>query len=315
MTPSSTGKTSGALGELSIQLAAAVETASKSIVALHARRRIPSSGILWRDGVIVSASHTVRRDDDIAVTLPGGESASAKVIGRDGATDIVALRLSGESAASVAAMAPSDSLRVGTLALAVGRPGSDVTASFGIISAISRGWRSWEGGGGGARIEQVLRLDLAIYDGFSGGPLVDASGAVLGMNNSALARGMPMALPVASIESVLNELLERGHTRRPFIGVAVQPVMIPGSLARRHELTEETTLLVLSVADGSPADRAGILVGDALLEANGHPLRHPAELLDALSATAAGNALGFRILRGGAIQSVSITPSDRGARE
>ena len=313
MTPS---KSAGALGELSMQLAAAVETASKSIVALHARRRIPSSGILWRDGVIVSASHTVRRDDDIAVTLPTGESTSANVIGRDATTDIVALRVSGQSTgASVATMAPSDALRVGTLALAVGRPGKDVTASFGIISAITKGWRSWEGGGGGARIDQVLRLDLAIYDGYSGGPLVDASGAVVAMNNSALARGAPMALPVASVESVLNELLERGHIRRPFIGVAVQPVMIPTSLARRHELAQETTLLVLSVADGSPADRAGVLVGDALLEANGHALRHPADLLDALSTTASGKALEFRILRGGAIQSVSITPSDRGARE
>jgi S1-C subfamily serine protease len=201
------------------------------------------------------------------------------------------------------------------MVLAAGRPGRDVTASFGIISAVKHGWRSWEGGGGGARIDQVMRLDLAIYDGFSGGPLVDSSGAVLGMNNSALARGTPMALPAAAVDRVLNELLQRGHVRRPFIGVAVQPVMVPASVARRHGLSGDTTLLVLSIGDGSPADRGGLMVGDALIEANGKALAHPADLLDVLAGVAEGAALEFKVLRGGVLQSLSVTPTDRGAAE
>ena len=310
MSPSKSGSTSSTLAELSSQLAAAVETASNSIVAIHARRRIPSSGIVWREGVIVSASHTVKRDDEIPVTLPNGETAAATIVGRDSATDLIALRVEGTKS-HVASRADADALRVGSLVLAVGRPGRDVAASFGIISAIGEGWRTWQG----ARIDRVLRLDLAVYDGFSGGPLVDASGAVLGLNNSALARGTPMALPSIAVDRVVDELLERGHVRRPFIGVAVQPVALSASLVKQHELAHETALLIVSVADGSPADNAGVFVGDVLLEANGKPLSRPTDLLDALSSVRSGDSLKLKYLRGGVVKSGSVTPSDRGARE
>jgi len=310
MSPSKSGSASSTLAELSSQLAAAVEAASNSIVAIHARRRIPSSGIVWRDGVIVSASHTVKRDDETPVTLPGGETTTATIIGRDSATDLIALRVDGAKS-QVAPRADGDALRVGSLVLAVGRPGRDVAASFGIISAIADGWRTWQG----ARVDRVLRLDLAVYDGFSGGPLVDASGAVLGLNNSALARGTPMALPANAVDRVVDELLERGHVRRPFIGVAVQPVALSASLVKQHELARDTALLIVSVADGSPAEKAGIFVGDVLLEGNGKALSRPTDLLDALSSVGSGDSIKLKYLRGGAVKSGSVTPADRGGRE
>jgi serine protease Do len=303
-------KSDSTLTELSAQLATAVEVAGNSVVAIHARRRIPSSGIVWRDGVIVSASHTVRRDDEITVTLPSGDSAVATIAGRDSATDLIALRVGGAKS-HVAPKADSSSLRVGSLVLAVGRPGPNVTASFGIISAVGEGWRTWQG----ARIDRVLRLDLSVYDGFSGGPLVDASGAVLGLNNSALARGTPMALPAKAVDRVLDELLERGHVRRPFIGVAVQPVALSASTLKQHGLASDTGLLILSIADSSPADKAGILLGDVLLEANGQALSRPDDLLDALSSVPSGSALTLKVLRGGTIKTVSVTPADRGGQE
>lgn len=301
---------SSTLVELSSQLAAAVETAGNSVVAIHARRRIPSSGIVWRDGVIVSASHTVRRDDEIPVTLPNGDSTVATVAGRDPATDLIALRIKGAKS-HVAPRADSSSLRVGSLVLAVGRPGRNVSASFGIISAVGEGWRSWQG----ARIDRVFRLDLSVYDGFSGGPLVDASGAVLGLNNSALARGTPMALPAKAVDRVLDELLESGHVRRPFIGVAVQPVALSASVVKQHKLEHDNGLLIVSIADASPADKAGVLLGDVLLEANGQSIARPDDLLDALSSVESGGAVTLRLLRGGTIKTVSVTPADRGAGE
>ena len=309
MSPS---KSSGALAELSSQLASAVETAGNSVVAIHARRRIPSSGIVWRDGVIVSASHTVRRDDNITVTLASGDSIAATVAGRDAATDLVALRAK-TAKPLVASRADADTLRVGSLVLAVGRPGRNVTASFGIVSAVGEGWRTWQG----ARVDRVLRLDLAIYDGFSGGPLVDASGGVLGLNNSALARGTPMALPASAIDRVLDELLERGHVRRAFIGVAVHPVSLSATVVKQHQLPHDTALVVMSVADGAPAEKAGVYVSDVLIEANGQPLRRPTDLLDALSNLREGESLKLKLLRGGTVKSVSLVPGDRGggARE
>jgi serine protease Do len=301
---------SSTLSELSSQLASAVETAANSTVAIHARRRIPSSGIVWRDGVIVSASHTVRRDDEIPVTLPNGDSTVAKVAGRDSATDLIALRVDGTKS-FVAPRGDAASLRVGSLVLAVGRPGRDVSASFGIVSAVGEGWRTWQG----ARIDRVLRLDLAVYDGFSGGPLVDPSGAVLGLNNSALARGTPLSIPATAVDRVLDELLERGHVRRPFIGIAVQPVALSASVVKQHSLNADTGLLIVSIADGSPAEKAGMLLGDVLLEANGNELSGPDDLLDALSSVSKDGAVTLKFLRGGSVKTAAVTPADRGGRE
>src|SRR4029079_4295533 len=177
MSAQKTGSSS-ALVELSSQLASAVSTPASALASIHARRRIPSSGVVWRDGVVVSASHTVRRDDEIPVTLPGGETAVGRVAGRDSATDLIALRVEGTKS-YVAPRADAASLRVGSLILAVGRPGREASASFGIVSAVGEGWRTWQG----ARIDKVLRLDVAVYDGFSGGPLVDASGGVPGLRH------------------------------------------------------------------------------------------------------------------------------------
>jgi S1-C subfamily serine protease len=242
--------------------------------------------------------------------LPTGESASATIAGRDTATDLVVLRapLPG---AHAAARADADAVRVGSLVLAVGRPGRNVSASFGIISAVGEGWRTWQG----ARIDHVMRLDLAVYDGFSGSPLVSAAGGVIGINNSALARGTPMALPAAAVDRVLNELLERGHVRRAFLGIAVQPVALGVTLSKRHSLAHETALVVMSVAEGAPADVAGLTVGDVLVEANGQPLSRPTNLLDLLASTADGASLEFKCLRGGALKTVRVTPVDRGTRE
>ena len=300
-----------ALSELSSQLASAVETASRSIVAIHARRRIPSSGIIWRDGIVVSASHTVRSNGEIPVTLPNGESARATIAGRDSATDLIVLRVNGNGKAKAAARADSSALRIGSLVLAVGRPGRNVSASFGIISAVGEGWRTWQG----ARIDRVLRLDLAVYDGFSGGPLVDGGGAVLGINNSALARGTPLALPAQAVDRVVDELLERGHVRRPFIGVAVQPVALSAAVTKQHQLETDGGLLIVSIADDSPSEKAGLLLGDVLLDAAGKRLARPDDLLDALSATAHGASLTLKVLRGGVVKTVSVTPTDRGERE
>jgi S1-C subfamily serine protease len=308
MSPQKSSGASSTLADLSSQLAAAVEAAGNSVVAIHARKRIPSSGIVWRDGIIVSASHTVRRDEDISVTLPNGESAAATIAGRDPATDLIALRLQGASQSHVATRADPDALRVGSLVLAVGRPGRNVTASFGIVSALGEGWRSWQG----ARVDRVLRLDLAIYDGFSGGPLVDPAGRVLGVNNSALARGTPMALPAAAVDRIMDELLKRGHVRRAFVGVAVHPVALSAALVKQHQLPHDTALMVMSVADGGPAENAGIFPGDAFVEANGQALRRPTDLLDALSNVREGESVKLKFLRGGALKTVSVTPADRG---
>jgi len=299
-------KNKNALAELSSRLADAVKSASIFTVAIHARRRIPSSGVVWRDGVVVSASHTVRRDGVVRVALPNGESIDATVVGRDAATDLVVLRANDLEVSPATFAAPSSG-DVGSLVLAVGRPGRNVSSSFGIVSAVVDGWRSAQG----SRIGQVLRLDLAVYDGFSGGPLVAASGGVIGINNSALARGTAAALPAAVVDRVVDELLSRGHIRRPFVGVAVHPVALNSATVSRHHLTSDSALLVVSVAEGAPADAAGILIGDVITQIDGKDVARPIDLLDAFSGVSDGASISVGLLRGGVPQTVSVTPRDR----
>ena len=299
-------QTSG-LAELSAELSAAVEKAGTYTVAIHARRRIPSSGVIWRKGLIVSASHTVRRDGDVPVTLPNGESARATVVGRDPATDLILLRADG--AQSAAEHADESESTIGSFVLGVGRPGPDISASFGIISAKTRGaTRTAQG----TRLDSVLRLDMGVYDGFSGGALVAASGRVIGVNNSALARGGAAALPASVVDSFVDELLSRGHVRRPFIGVAVQPVTLSPAAVSRHGLSGSTALVVLSVGADAPADAAGILIGDVLLRAGGRTLERTTDLLDAITEVGEGKSLEIDLLRGGSPTTVSLSPIDRG---
>ncbi|MDQ3996145.1 MAG: S1C family serine protease [Gemmatimonadota bacterium] len=309
MTAPRTGdRTGSTLVALSTELADAVERAGRWTVAIHARRRIPSSGIVWRSGVVVAASHTIRRDEDISLTLPDGTSVPVTLAGRDPGTDLAVFRLPDDAPTVTAAtLAPDDALRVGALVVAVGRPGDDVTASLGAISALGGEWRTWQGG----RVDRFVRLDLAIYDGFSGGPLVDAAGRLLGVNTSGLTRSAPIAIPVSTVTRVADELLAKGHVRRGYAGVAVQPIEIPERLVREHGLPAESALLVVAVEPGGPADAAGILIGDILTALGGAPLREPADLLAGLSTRA---PVEVRVVRGGAPVSVSLTPGDRPAR-
>jgi len=303
-------QTTSALAALSTALADAAEHAGRSTVAIHARRRIPSSGVLWRPDVVVTASHTIHRDEQITVLLASGGPVNATLVGRDTGTDLAVLRLAEGTTGEPATLAADDALRVGALVLAIGRPGEQITASLGAISALGGEWRTWQGG----RIDRFVRLDLTIYDGFSGGPLVSATGSVLGINSSALARGLPVTIPTATVNRIADELLSTGRVRRGYAGVAVQPIRLPERIVRAHQLPTSVGLMIADVEPGGPAEAAGLLIGDVLLTVNGAPLRDPMDLLASLSAPPERLPLEVRVLRAGAPITVSLTPGERPAR-
>lgn len=311
MASTSRKQAASTLRAFSDDLAGAVDRAARSVVAIHARPRIAASGIYWRDGVVVAASHTIRKEQEIAITLPNGTRTTATLVGRDGGTDLAVLRLEApptSGAASLPVLAPADALRVGALVLAVGRPGDDgVSTSLGVISAVSDRWRTWSGG----EIDRFVRLDLSIYDGFSGGALVDADGDVLGMNCSALARGTPLTIPAATVERVVDAILTRGHVARAYLGVAMQPARLTTALAERLRLEDPHGVLVVMVESDSPADRAGLLVGDLIVAAAGKPVSEPQDVAELLGAEQVGAALELSVVRGGERQSLTVTIGER----
>ena len=303
----STTGAAGVLAALSDDLAGAVERAGRSTVAIHARRRIPSSGIVWRPGVILAASHTIAREEDISLTLPDGRDAPAKFIGRDETTDIALLKT--DAGLTPVERADAGALRVGNLILAVGRPGQSITASLGVLSAVGPEWRTWHGG----RIDRFVRLDLAIYDGFSGGPLVEAGGRVLGLNTSGLARGMALTIPGSTVDHVADQILSGGRLTRGYLGLASQPVRLPDGLRQALHLGGDFGLVIVNVEPDGPADRAGVLLGDILVALDGLPVSEPTDVLAALGPDRVGRPISASLLRAGQPTDLTITVGSRPA--
>lgn len=296
------------LEQLSADLVGAVDRAARSTVAIHARRRIPASGVLWRPGLVVATHHTVHKDVAVPVTLAGGAKVHATVVGRDPGTDLVVLRLDDGAATGEATPASlaREPLRVGQLVLAVGRPGDSVTAAHGAVSAVGSAWRTWQGG----HVDQFVRLDLAVYDGFSGGPLVDAAGHVAGVNTSALARGAALALPVTTVERVVDQLLAGGRPRRGYLGLGSQAVRLPDGV--REALAaggrpQQAGLMIVALEPDAPAERGGLLLGDIVLALDGTPTEDPTAVLARLGPETPGRVLQVDVLRAGERRTVPVT--------
>lgn len=290
--------------QLSDGLANAAAKAGESIVRVDGRRRQSGSGIAWSsDGVIVTANHILRRDDKLAVGLPDGERVNAQLVGRDPSTDLAVLHV--EATLVPPTWAEASSLRVGNLALAVGRPNTSIQSTLGVISALAGAWQT----GAGGQIDSFLQTDVLMYPGFSGGALVTAAGELAGLNSSALVRGVSLALPVATLRRVVATLLEYGHVRRGYLGVGVQVARLPANLVA--QLGQDTGVLITSVEPEGPADNADLVLGDTLVALDGQRLRHVDDLQAALSGERVGKAVPIRIVRGGQVQELSVTVEER----
>ena len=291
------------LPEFSEALADAVSSAADGLVRVEGRERLPATGIVWdAQGLIVTAHHILERDENINIGFQDGESVSAELVGRDPATDLALLRTP-KRGTTIPSWAEPESLRVGHLALALGRPGTNVRATMGIISALGNVWRTPAGG----PVDRYLQTDTVMYPGFSGGPLVDAQGRFVGLNSSALVRGVSITVPAPTLQRVVHDLLEHGSVRRAYLGVGTQPARLPDAVAK--ELGQETGLLLVSVAPGSAAEQGGLFLGDTLVSLGGRPVRHMDDLFNGLGGDRIGKALTVRILRGGQLVELTVSPA------
>ena len=279
---------------LSNDLAGAVEHASRAVVGVNGRRRVGSTGVHWRSGLVVTADHTIELDEDVTVTAPDGRTISATVAGRDPAIDLAVLRI--DAGPLAVADVASDAPRVGHIVLAVGR---GPRASWGVISAID---------------DTVLRLDLTLYPGFSGGPLVDVRGHVAGITTSGSGRHLQLAIPAATVERTVQELLRRGHLPRPYLGVGTQQVRLGEALRTRLGTEQRTAVIVVDVQPDSPAARAGLLIGDIVVAVGGAAVTEPLDLRAVLRPQQVGQAVVAAIVRGGEPRDVSVTVGERSPR-
>jgi S1-C subfamily serine protease len=295
------------LETISSEFASAAEKVGSSVVAVHARRWMPTSGIEWKRGVIITVHHGVQRDEDIQVLLGAGRTVSAKLAGRDPSTDIAVLTIE-EGSSGTPQLGDSTSLRLGHLVLALGRTRrGDLVASSGIIGGISGEWRNRRGG----HLDQHIRLDLALYPGFSGGPLLNARGEVVGINTRGLAHGRAVTVPAATVNRVVEELLEKGYIARPYLGIAMQPVDVPENMRSKLPPQTRVGLLVMNVESGGPAEKAGVLLGDVLFEVGGETVERVDTIQDSLATAKIGDVLQIRVIRAGEIKPLSINLGER----
>lgn len=295
------------LTRLSDDLASAVERAGAWTVTVNARRRMPASGIVWSgDGLIVTANHVVEQNEDITVGLSDGRTVPAKLLGRDPGSDIALLKL--EVGGLAVPPRVEDPVRPGNLTLAIGRPGpSGPMASFGVVSVVGGSWRTHRG----HSVEGFVRADVAMLPGFSGGPLVDSAGHLIGLNSSTLGRGSGLTVLATAIDGVVTALQTHGKVRRGFLGIGAQAVTIPSALARAAGISQETGLVVVNVDPGSPAERDGIFLGDVIFAVNDTPVASVEELMDNLAGDLVGQPVRIQVIRGGHKQDVTVTVGER----
>lgn len=276
-----------------------VETLEPSIVRVDARRRMPATGFVYADGVIVTTSHAVERDEHLRVGLSGGTEVEATLAGRDHTTDLAVLKVAAHNLIPIA-FTDLTGAKVGNIALALGRPGERIQACSGIVRAIGTDYRTHEGG----KIDRWLESDIDLPHGFSGGVLIDAQGRALGMNDSAIARGRSAVIPAATVQRVVESLLTKGQVQRGFLGIGSHPVQLPPKLAKIA--AQEAGLIIVSVQPDGPADQAGVLLGDVLLALDGRAVTEVGGLLGLLDEERIGKSATLKILRAGEIREIAM---------
>ncbi|GCE29029.1 serine protease [Dictyobacter alpinus] len=292
------------LRSLSNQMADAVERVAPALVTVHGRSRQSASGLVISPDLVVTASHILERENDLKIQSHDGKEFSATLVGRDTTTDLALLRI--QDLNLPVASAASEPARVGQLILAVGRPSEDgPMASTGIVSALGGPVRT----GQGTVLERYIRTDATPYPGFSGGPLLDAEGAVLGILTTGLSNGIPLAIPMAQVQTIVDALSQQGYIKRGYLGLSSQLVHLPE--AQRAGREQDHGLLIVNVEKDSPAEQGGLLMGDILVSLDGHTITDTEDLQLLLGGERVGKALPVEVIRGNAIQTLAVTPGQR----
>lgn len=295
---------SNAFTDFSEAVTGLVAQAAPGVVRVEARRRLPASGIVWSaDGLILTAHHVVQADK-ANIGLEGGTAVSATLLGRDPSTDLALLRTETSNLAPLP-LAATEEVAIGNIVLALARPGQTIQATLGIVSAWGHSWRTQ----GGGQIDQYLQTDVVMYPGFSGGALVNANGQLIGLNTSGFGQGVSLAIPTATLRRVAEALLAHGRIKRGYLGVSTQRVRLPE--ATQAELGQKSGLLIIAVEPDSPAAKGGLALGDTIVALDGEMVRKHEQLFALLSGDRVGKAVPVTILRGGKVETLSVTIGER----
>jgi S1-C subfamily serine protease len=291
---------------LSGAMADAVVKAGRSTVMVNARRRLPASGIAFASDFVLTASHVVEQEESIPIIIPDDSERTATLVGRDTGSDLALLRLN-QGGLQVAELAAGEA-RVGELVLAIGRPDRQgIQASMGVVGSIGGPVRDRRGG----LLERYITTDTIPYPGFSGGPLINTAGQVLGINTSGLLRGTSLTLPHGLAWGIGEILARHGQVRRGYLGIRSQPVELQDAQLRALDREQSNGLLLVGIEKDSPASHAGLLVGDILVGFSGQAVSDPDELIARLVSAEVGEQTTIQIIRGVELLLLSVIIGER----
>lgn len=279
------------------------ESASPSVLSIDTGEG-NGTGVAWDgEGHIVTAYHVVRQHQEAEVTTDSGQTFTGKVIGRDRSSDLAILKVDGANFQPIK-KGNSDSLKVGQFVLALANPfGQKASATSGIITGVRRNIGGWWG----VQVDEAIVTDARVNPGYSGGPLVDASGSMVGLN-VALISSRGIAIPMSKVSDVVERVISGKPTGRSYLGIVSNPVALPEKTSKLAEVNQSSGLLILSVEQGSPADKAGLMLGDVLLRFGDTQVKGFHDLTHVLTQEAIGKSMTLKILRGGNLQNITIVP-------
>ena len=292
------------LVQFSNALAARAELTKNAVVAIRLAHGRHLTGMVWRPDVVVASEQSLPRKDEFELVTAGGAVVTAKIAGRDPATNIAVLRLAGSMTSPTIVAGEA---QTGAVALVVGADGSGgASARLGLVNLAGPEWHSSHGG----LIDRRLVLDVRLGRREEGGPVLDAAGRCLGMSTFG-PRGQVIAIPTATIERIVPLLLKDGGVARGWLGVALQAVAVPDAL--RESAEQSSGLMVMSVVEGGPAAQAGIVAGDIILSVDGTSTHRFRNIARHFGSDSIGRKADVRLIRSGAVMSLQTTIAERKA--
>ena len=289
---------------LSNQMADAVERIGPALVLVNGRQRQPASGVVYGHDLVLTADHVLEREDDLTIQTHDKRTLPAQFVGRDLATDLAVLRVANLGLA--AATTSEEAARVGQMVMAVGRTANDgPMASSGVVSIIGGPLRT----GRGVTLERYIRTDATPYPGFSGGPLIDMQGKLIGILTTGLVNSLALAIPMDIAKNIADTLVKQGYIKRGYLGISSQLVQLPD--AQRAGQTQEHGLLIVKVDENSPAQKGGLMLGDILVAVDGHTISDSEDLLVLLTGDRVGKAIPVDVIRGNTLQTLQVTVGQR----
>jgi S1-C subfamily serine protease len=293
---------SGILQTLSGEIERIAESSGRSVVSVGSDRG-NGSGIVWDEHTVVTAYHVVKGAEEVSLGTEDGRKLSAKVTGRLRRSDIAILKV--DEPLTPIQKGDSEGLRAGQFVLALANPfAARTSVTSGIITGANRSIGGWWG----MSIENAIITDARVNPGYSGGPLVDASGRLIGMNVAYFSK-RGIAVPVNTLSKVVQRLAEGKPFRKAFLGIVSNPVALPQDISSNKNVGQDVGVMVFAVEDGTPAKQAGLAFGDVLLAFNGEKISSSEELAALLDEGAIGQKAKLTVLRGGNVVEIEITPT------